>query len=184
MNILFYILLSAASLLIFYEDVRTRLVTLWKLIVFTGISSFFFPFTTEAADMAGSNAAFILLIYSALVLIYSFREKKLDLTLQGKTGLADGLILLAPALNFSTLLFLYFLFACLAVSAFYALLRAIPAGLLAITGKSSAAVPAKTITIPFAGLCAILFPPCMAALDLLQISRFSNTSLFEFFIFP
>lgn len=168
-----YILLTIPALLIFWEDVKTRMVTIWKIILLVAVSLVLF--TLLSRDLASQlvivsyNLGIIAVFYLSLVLAYYLKEKKLNLSLAGKMGLADLLIVLPPALCFSNFLFLYFIIACVLTGLIYGTV-------LQIRKRNTQA------TVPLAGITAMLFCMSFILLSVFKIDFQSNSSLFDYFI--
>jgi hypothetical protein len=175
MQITLYILLSITCLLIFIEDVRTRLVTLWKILLLLFISGAICVLSgnniTSIVKTVSLNISIIAIVYLTLVLFYFFKERKFSFALKEKAGLADGLLFLAPAFCFSNVLFLYFILISVLGALVYSVMRRI--------GTS-----AKQITIPLAGITSLLFCVSIVVLDALKIDRLENAAIFEKFMLP
>jgi hypothetical protein len=175
MQIILYILLSVTGLLIFIEDVRTRLVTVWKILLILLISGVICVLSrndfSSILKSVSINISVITIVYLALVLFYFLKERKFSFALKEKAGLADGLLFLAPAFCFSNVLFLYFILISVVGALVYSIVRRI-------------ASASKQITIPLAGITSLLFCISIIALDALQIDRLDDAAIFEKFILP
>ncbi|MBC7862014.1 MAG: hypothetical protein IAF38_03515 [Bacteroidia bacterium] len=172
-----YIFLSFSGILIFIEDVRTRLVTVWKILLIIAVSLGICAYSITDLDLFLKtillNISVILIIYFSLVIFYFFKEKKFNFALKNKAGLADALLFVAPAICFSNVLFLYFILLSVLGALIYSIF------LFIVRRKSE-----NKITIPLAGICSLLFCISIIALEIFKIDRFDNAALFEKFMLP
>ena len=157
------------------EDLRTRMVTVWKIVLLFSLSLAYLLFTTnnitEQLKLAAFNICVIAIIYSGLIIKTLYTEKKFSVNLNGKIGLADLLLILPPALCFSNFIFMYFILICIFCGILYSLFLFLSKEM-------------EKITIPLAGISSLLFCISLLLLHLFNIDAGDNNSLFEKFILP
>lgn len=146
MALFFLVAIILFSLLIFYQDLKERRVSVWILFgisVFIGTEAFWLRPFGEVLKVSCLNLAFLVIEFLLVALYYFIRYKGLAKLVQSIGG-ADLWLILVLALSFSTANFILFLTLTLFLSLFiYMVYRAF----------SSAPAP----QIPLAGFIALFY---------------------------
>ncbi len=131
MALFFLVAISLFSLLIFYQDLRERRVSVWILFgitAFIGMEAFWLRPYNQVLKASGLNLGFLLIEFLVVALYYLIRYKGIAKLVQSIGG-ADLWLILVLALSFSTVNFILFLTLTLLLSLFiYMVYRAFSSG--------------------------------------------------------
>jgi len=144
--ILCRLLLLLAGITIAYQDFKSRLISIWVLIVFAfaGLATYIINYSSvQLIENAIFCAAYFLLLYLSLVLYFFIKTKKLNSLLDTHIGKGDLIMFMAIGITLEPNTLIYFFTATFIIS----ILTWIP------FRKRNTAVPLAGITV----LCYLFF---------------------------
>lgn len=101
--VVFKLLLAAGGVLIAYQDVKSRLISLWLILLYSTTCCGYSWYTYGTAGLLGNLISMLLygaLCFCVVKLYYFMKEKKLSSVIDTKLGLADVILASAIGITF------------------------------------------------------------------------------------
>lgn len=143
MQVAFYSLLTLVSLLIFYQDLKDRLVSLWVLLLYAGLI-IAYTIYEKGIDIILQNAistvAYFALCFGIIFLYYFIKERQFPKIMDVKLGWADVIICMSIGISLDVLLLVLFFTVSFVISAIIGIV-----------------LQSRNKTVPLAGFLVILY---------------------------
>lgn len=143
MQVAFYSVLTLVSFIIFYQDLKERQVSLWLLLLYTGVI-ITYTIYEKGIDLTLQNTiyslAYFALCFGGIFLYYFVKERQLPKIMDVKLGWGDVAVCLSIGISLDIINLVIFFTASFVISAIIGLV-----------------LQAKNMTVPLAGFLVILY---------------------------